>query len=128
MTDIKPFILIGIADDESREVLAKAFQEHDCPFSYENVSTVEGAHKWLSQQAVQAIIMDKSMALLGNNGTNGLVISHSELPPTITLLHPGDGYPDYLYDSGKIHDWVTVPFELQELYNRVSHVIRKANK
>lgn len=128
MTENKQFILIILPDEEMRNIMLEAFQEYGCPFSYEFVSSVDEARKKLSQRMVHVIIMTKSAALSGDNGTNGLLTAQIDLPPTITLIQPGDGYPDYLYHSGKIHDWVTVPFELQELYNRVSDVIGRANK
>jgi len=127
MTKAKNFILIVLPDD-MKKVMLDTFQEFGCPFSYEIVSTVVEARKILSQNLVQAIIMTKSVALLGDDGTNGLMASPSDLPPTITLIQQGDGYPDYLYSPYKNNDWVTVPFDLQEFYNRVSTVIRRANK
>jgi DNA-binding response OmpR family regulator len=128
MTVNKESILIIHPDEEMRSIMLEAFKEHGCPFSYEIAATVDEAQKILSQKMVHAIVMTKSVALSGDNGTNGLVTSQIDLPPTITLIQPGDGFPDYLYLADKIHDWVTVPFDLQELYNRVSRVIRRANK
>jgi len=128
MTETKNFILIVLPDDDMKKVILDAFQEYGCPFSYEIVPTVAEARKIMSQNQVHAIVMTKSVALFGDDGTNGLMASPSDLPPTITLIHPGDGYPDYLYSQHKNNDWVTVPFDLQEFYNRVSDVISRANK
>jgi DNA-binding response OmpR family regulator len=127
MTEAENFILIVLPDD-MKKVMLDAFQEYGCPFSYEIVSTVVEARKILSQNSVHAIIMTKSVALLGDDGTDGLMTTQSDLPPTITLIQQGDGYPDYLYHSHKNNDWVTVPFDLQELYIRVSSVIDRENK
>ena len=128
MTETKNFILIVLPDDDMKKVMLDAFQEYGCPFSYEIVSTIAEARKIISQNQVHAIVMTKSVALLGDDGTNGLMASPSDLPSTITLIQQGDGYPDYLYPPYKNNDWVTVPFDLQEFYNRVSGVIRRANK
>lgn len=114
--------------DDMKQVMLDAFQEYGCPFSYEIVSTVAEARKILSQNLVHAIVMTKSLALLGDDGKNGIMTSPSDLPPTITLIQPREGYPDYLYSQHKNNDWVTTPFDLQELYNRISGVIRRANK
>ena len=114
--------------DDMKQVMLDVFQENGCPFSYEIVRTIAEARKILTQNLVHAIVMTKSLAVLGDDGTNGLITSPSGLPPTITLIQPGDGYPDYLYSQHKNNDWVTMPFDLQELSIRVSSVIHRANK
>jgi DNA-binding response OmpR family regulator len=114
--------------DDMKQVMLDAFQEYGCPFSYEIVTTVAEARKILTQNLVHAIVMTRSLALLGDDGTNGLMTLPSGLPPTITLIQPGDGYPDYLYSQHKNNDWVTMPFDLQELYIHVSNIIHRANK
>ena len=116
------FILFVLPDD-MKTVLIEAFQEHGCPFSYEVISTSEEARKIISQKKIHAIIMTKSIALSGDDGTNELINFQAELPPTITILQIGDGYPDYLYTALNKNDWITVPFDLQELYNRIFDVI-----
>jgi len=124
----KKFVLIVIFDDETRNVLTDAFQEHDCPFANEMASTIKDALEVISQKVVHAIVMTKIEALSGDNGANGLISYQKDLPPTITLINPGDGYPDYLYDQKATNDWVTVPFDIHELYQRVLSIIQKTNK
>ena len=128
MTENKQFVLIILPEEQMRNGMWEAFQEYGSPFSYEIVATIGEAQKILSQKLIHAIIMTKSVALTGDSGTNGPITSQIDLPPTITLIQPRDGFPDYLYLADKIHDWVTVPFDLQELYNRVSDVIQRATK
>jgi DNA-binding response OmpR family regulator len=128
MTNDKQFILIVIPDESMRKVLLEAFQDHGCPFHYEIVPTAQEARKLLSQRKIQAVIMTKSIALSGDEGTDRLISSQAGLPPTITILQQGDGYPNYLYNTLKINDWITVPFELQEFYNRVFSVISRAKE
>ncbi|HZJ23473.1 MAG TPA: hypothetical protein VFD54_09205 [Anaerolineales bacterium] len=127
MTFDKRIVLIVIPDDNLRNELSEALQENGCPFSYEVVSNTNEAQNILSQGIVQAIIMTKSVALLGDDGTNGIITSQLELPPTVTLLQQGDGYPDYLYIPGAFHDWCTIPFDLQELYKRLFGVMKRSN-
>jgi DNA-binding response OmpR family regulator len=127
MTFDKRIVLIVIPDDNLRNELSEALQENGCPFSYEVVSNTNEAQNILSQGIVQAIIMTKSVALLGDDGTNGIITSQLELPPTVTLLQQGDGYPDYLYMPGAFHDWCTIPFDLQELYKRLFGVMKRSN-
>jgi DNA-binding NtrC family response regulator len=127
MTFDKRIVLIVIPDDNLRNELSEALQENGCPFSYEVVSNTNEAQNILSQGIVQAIIMTKSVALLGDDGTNGIITSQLELPPTVTLLQQGDGYPDYLYMPGAFHDWCTIPFDLQELYKQLFGVMKRSN-
>ena len=127
MTFDKRTVLIVIPDDNLRNELSEALQENGCPFSYEVVSNTNEAKNILSQGIVQAIIMTKSVVLLGDDGTNGIITSQLELPPTVTLLQQGDGYPDYLYIPGAFHDWCTIPFDLQELYKRLFGVMKRSN-
>ena len=127
MTFDKRIVLIVIPDDNLRNELSEALQENGCPFSYEVVSSTNKAQNILSQGIVQAIIMTKSVALLGDDGTNGIITSQLELHPTVTLLQQEDGYPDYLYIPGAFHDWCTIPFDLQELYKRVFGVMKRSN-
>ena len=127
MTFDKRTVLIVIPDDNLRNELSEALQENGCPFSYEVVSNTNEAQNILSQWIVQAIIMTRSVALLGDDGTNGIITSQLELPPTVTLLQQGDGYPDYLYIPGAFHDWCTIPFDLQELYKRLFGVMKRSN-
>ena len=127
MTFDKRILLIVIPDDNLRNELSEALQENGCPFSYEVVSNTNEAQNILSQGIVQAIIMTKSVALLGDDGTNGIITSQLELPPTVTLLQQGDGYPEYLYIPGAFHDWCTIPFDLQELYKRLFGVMKRSN-
>jgi DNA-binding response OmpR family regulator len=123
MTIDKPFILIVLPDENMRKVLMEAFQEHGCPFHYEVVSTAREAHDLLSQRKIDAVIMTKSIALSGDDGTNGLITFQEKLPPTVTLIEARDGYPVYLYNALRVNAWITVPFDLQELYNRVFSVV-----
>jgi len=127
MTNDKQFILIATPDESMRKVLLEAFQEHDCPFHYEFVSTAQEARNLLSQRNFHAIVMTKAIALSGDEDTNGLITSQAGFPPTITLLQQGDAYPHYLYNALKINDWITVPFDLQEFYNRIFSVISRAD-
>ena len=127
MTFDKRIVLIVIPDDNLRNELSEALQENGCPFSYEVVSNTNEAQNILSQGIVQAIIMTKSVVLLGDDGTNGIITSQLELPPTVTLLQQGDGYPDYLYIPGAFHEWCTIPFDLQELYKRLFGVMKRSN-
>jgi hypothetical protein len=127
MTFDKRILLIVIPDDNLRNELSEALQENGCPFSYEVVSNTNEAQNILSQGIVQAIIMTKSVALLGDDGTNGIITSQLELPPTVTLLQQGDGYPEYLYIPGAFHDWCTIPIDLQELYKQLFGVMKRLN-
>jgi hypothetical protein len=124
MTETKNFVLFVLPDD-MKKVMLDAFQEYGCPFSHEIVSTVVEAQQILSQTLVHTIVMTTPLALLGDNGTNGIMISLSNLPPTVTLIDREDGYPDYLYHSHNNNDWVTIPFDLEEIYNRISDVIKR---
>jgi uncharacterized damage-inducible protein DinB len=128
MTIDKPFILIVLPDENMRKVLVEAFRDHGCPFHYEIVSTAQEAQHLLSQRKIDIVIMTKSIALSDDDSTNGLITSQMGLPPTITIIQPGDGYPDYLYNVLSINDWITVPFDLQEFYNRIFHTINRAKK
>ena len=129
MTVDQPFVLVVIPEDEMRNLLTDAFQEYGCPFAYTVVSTVRAAQEVLRQNHVQAILMTKSAALAGDESTDGLITLYAkELPPAVTVLQKEDGYPEYLYLPDATHDWMTVPFDLQELYTRISGVIRRANK
>jgi DNA-binding response OmpR family regulator len=125
MTNDKQLILIVIPDEGMRKVLLEAFQNYGCPFHYEVVSTAQEARNLLLQNKFQAVIMAKSIALSGDDGTNGLITFQAELPPTVTIIQQGDGYPHYLYNTLKTNDWITAPFDLQEFYNRVFSVINR---
>ena len=125
MINEKPWILFAMPDDSPRKVLLEAFQEHECPFQFEMVSTAGEARNLLSQRNFQAVVMTKSIALSGDDATIGLITSQEILPPTITVLHREDGYPDYLYTALTNNDWITVPFDIQEFYNRVLTIISR---
>jgi hypothetical protein len=58
--------------------------------------------------------MTKLAAL--DDGMNGLIATQKQLPPTVTLIQPGDDYPDYLYTPSAFHDWCTLLFSLDELF------------
>jgi DNA-binding response OmpR family regulator len=124
----KDFILFALPDEDFRNVITDALKEHGCPFSFEIVTTAREAQNILLQGNVQAIVMTKSIALSGDDGTNGLIMSQVKLPPTITLLNKEDGYPDYLYIPEAFHDWCTMPFDLEELYTRISTVIKRSQR
>ena len=126
MTNDKQFILIVIPDENMRKVLLEAFQDPGCPFHHEIISTTQEARNLLLQRNFQVVVMTKSIALSDDEGTNGLITSQAGLPPTITIVQQGDGYPDYLYNALKVNDWITVPFGLQEFYNRIFSVISRA--
>lgn len=128
MRDDKQFLLIVLPDKEIRKIMLDAIQEYGCPFSYEVVTAVDEARKRLAQKTIHAIVMTKSAALYGDDGTNGIVTSQVDLPATITILQKGDGYPEYLYSQNAIHDWITTPFDLQEFYNRIKTAIRRTNQ
>jgi uncharacterized damage-inducible protein DinB len=126
MTIDKPFILVVLPDENMRKILMEAFQDHGCPFRYEIVAMAREAHDLLLQRNFDAIIMTKSIAISGDDGKNGLITSQLGLLPTITMIQHGDGYPDYLYSVLSINDWITVPFDLQEFYNRIFNTINRA--
>ncbi len=70
--------------------------------------------------------MTLSMALAGADGMSGLTKLFPKLPPTVTLLERSDGFPDYLYETYSFHDWCTIPFSLDELFERVARVVNRA--
>ncbi len=128
MTDDKQLVIFALFDHEMQKVLIDAFQQYGCPFDYQVVSSIKEAAKVLSEHRVHAIVMTQVEALLGDDGANGLIISQSNLPPTVTLIRPGDDYPYYLYRPYKNNDWVTLPFDLEELYVRINGVTTRASK
>jgi len=126
MKSEEQIILIVIPEENIRTVLVEALHDYECPFSYEIVSTTQESRNILSKGIVQAIIMTKSAALAGDDGMNGLMKTQIELPPTITLIQ--DGFPDYLYIPGAFNDWCTMPFSLDELFSRLSFLLKRADK
>jgi len=121
-------ILFIIPDEQIRSALATALQRYENPYSYKVVATNQEARSILANRNVRCIVMTKAVALTGDDGKTDLMAAQSGLPPTITLLQRGDGFPDYLYKSDEFHDWCTMPFGLDELYDRLSRLLKRANQ
>ena len=119
-------ILFVIPDEQLRQELAAALDERESPYPYRMIATSRAARDLLTHEAVGCVVMTKDAALGGEDGQSGLVATHLSLPPTVTLLQAGDGYPDHLYNPEALHTWCTMPFSLEELFEEIARVLRRA--
>ena len=119
-------ILFAISDQDMRSILNQALEKYDSPYPYIFVAGITEAVSVLREQTVRCLVMTLDMALAGADGMSGLIKLFPKLPPTVTLLNRGDGFPNYLYETHSFHDWCTFPFSLDELYERVARVVSRA--
>lgn len=121
-------ILIVIGNDELRSVLEAALESYDSPYPCHVVKSAQEA-RWIVQtQVVECLAMTDDVALLGDDGKEGLQQQLPSTLPTVTLIAWGNGYPAYLYDPKRFHDWCRMPFDLDELFTRVERVMARATK
>ena len=128
MSVSKQIVLFIVPDEQLRSTLTDALQQYENPYPHKVVTNYQEAQSILENEIVCCIVMTKTVALAGEDDETGLIATQSGLPPTITLLRHGDGYPDYLYRPNEFHDWCTMPFSLDELYDRLKRLLERARR
>jgi hypothetical protein len=119
-------ILFAIPDDQLRLILETFLQYEESPYPYRIVATTQAAREALSREYIRCLIMTKEVALGGDDGQSGLIATCPALPPTVTFIRPGEGYPDYIYIPYAFHTWCTLPFSLDALFGEIGRVLRRA--
>ena len=128
MSFSKQIVLFIVPDEQLRSTLTDTLQQYENPYPYKVVANKQDIQSVLENEMVCCIVMPKAVALAGEDGKEGLIATQSGLPPTITLLRHGDGYPDYLYRPNEFHDSCTIPFGLDELYDRLKRLLERASQ
>jgi len=122
----KKMILFVIRDDSLRDMLKHALR--DTPRPCHIVASIQDAQEVMQSQPVHCLVTTADVALAAEHSQDGLLPQLPPALPTVTLMQPGDPYPDYLYEPETFHDWCTIPFSLDELFARIDRTVSRAHK
>ena len=121
----KKTVLVIDDDKMLRDALAKGLRKND--FNILLADSAEDAHEVLNRVSVDAIVLDRMMS--GLDGLSFLKQIRLKGNDTPVIMLTALSGPDNAIDglSGGADDYMTKPFQLQELVLRLNNIITRKN-
>lgn len=123
----RPYQILVVDDDPDISMMLKLMLEYK-GYAVQTAERAEDAYAILHQHSIDLIIMD--MLLSGANGTDiCAVLKQNETTRSVPVMmisaHPNAR--EICLQAGA-DDFVSKPFDMQDILSRISHLIQKRSK
>lgn len=118
-------VLFAMEDESVQAFLDATLPLYKFRYTYSFATTLPEVYSWLSCNVPICVVMTVGLALETIGGSTRLIDIVPPHVPTISLVNRAVGYPDYLYTRENLHTWCTMPFDAEEIIDRIYSIVEK---